>query len=120
MNLDDIFLADENYSRGIVRGWQERVPEVRLIHAQDVRLTATDDRIILDYAAQNDYIVLSHDYKTMIRFALERVERGLPMPGLVMSPNRHQPMGKVIDSLVYLYQNQSRDWFANQVIFLPL
>jgi len=47
-----------------------------------VELSATLDPILLDWAARENRIVLSHDVSTMVGFAYDRVKAGQPIPGL--------------------------------------
>lgn len=63
------FLSDENFHGQIVRGLFLREPNLDLVRVQDVGLREIDDPIILDWAATNDRIVLTHDRSTMPDFA---------------------------------------------------
>lgn len=49
-------------------------------------LSGVDDPAILEWAAQEDRIVVTHDVATMAHFAYERVRAELPMPGLIEIP----------------------------------
>ena len=77
-------LADENFNNQIVRGILRRRPEIDIVRVQDVDLSETDDRVILEWAAQQGRILLAHDVETMTRYAYERVQAGLELtlPGL--------------------------------------
>lgn len=63
------FLSDENFDGDIVRGLFRREPNLDLMRVQDVGLRELDDPIVLDWAATNDRIVLTHDRSTMPDFA---------------------------------------------------
>ena len=52
------------------------------IAVQDVGLREVDDPAILDWAADNERILLTHDRVTMPDFAYERLVRGEQMTGL--------------------------------------
>ena len=60
-------LADENFNNQIVRGILRRRPEIDMVRVQDVGLSNTDDRVILEWAAQQGRILLTHDVETMTR-----------------------------------------------------
>ncbi len=45
-------LADENFNNQIVWGILRRRPEIDIVRVQDVGLSETDDRVILEWAAQ--------------------------------------------------------------------
>ncbi len=73
------FAADENFNRNIVRGLLRRMPEVDIVCIQDVGLCEADDPTILEWVANENRVLLTHDVSTMTRYAYERVESGLPM-----------------------------------------
>ena len=66
-------LTDENFNNQTIRGILRRRPEIDIIRVQDVGLSTTDDRIILEWAAQQGRVLLTHDVETMTRYAYERV-----------------------------------------------
>ena len=65
---------------------------------QDVDLSGTDDPTVLAWAAQKRRIDLTHDVATMVTFAYERIQIGLPMPGL-FEVSRRVPVGLAIPDL---------------------
>ena len=93
------FLADENLHDAIVRGLRLRLPEVDIVRVQDIGFRSTDDRAILEWAAAEQRVVLTHDVSTMTGFAHERVRAGKPMPGLFEISDA-LPLGRVIEDLV--------------------
>jgi predicted nuclease of predicted toxin-antitoxin system len=54
-------LSDENFNGDIVRGLLLRRPDLDLRRVQDAGLEAADDPTILEWAAANNRIVLTHD-----------------------------------------------------------
>src|SRR5712675_12590 len=92
------FLADENFNNEIIRGIQRRVPGIEITRVQDTELAQQPDMQVLDYAAHNGYIVLSHDVNTMRGYFYERVNAGLPVPGLFLIHGQ-AAVGPVIDTL---------------------
>src|SRR5437762_5636357 len=74
-------LVDENFNRRILRGLHRRIPGLNFLLVQDTELFQTEDPQILDWAASNGRVVLTHDVNTMTRHAYERRERGEPLPG---------------------------------------
>ena len=63
------FLADENFDNTIVRGLMRRKADIDLIRVQDVGLSGEDDPIVLEWAAEEDRILLTHDVATITRYA---------------------------------------------------
>jgi predicted nuclease of predicted toxin-antitoxin system len=79
-------LSDEDFNGRIVRGLLRRFPTLDLVRVQDVGLTESHDTQVLAWAAQENRLVLTHDFATMVDFAYGRVADGLEMPAL--SPSR--------------------------------
>lgn len=90
------FLADENFNGRIVRGLLRRIPQLDIVRAQDVgALYEAIDPVVLQWAADEQRVVVSHDISTMARYAYERVKNGQPMPGL-FEVHPDLPVGQAI------------------------
>ncbi len=113
------FLTDEDFNHDILRGVLGFLPEMNVLTVQEVSLTNVDDPIILAWAAQDERVVLTHDAKTMTRYALQRVNITLPMPGVVVV-RKLAPLAICIDDLIYLAQAGGDADFRNQVVYIPL
>nr|WP_205703875.1 DUF5615 family PIN-like protein [Candidatus Chloroploca sp. Khr17] len=53
--------ADENFNNDSVRGIIRQSPHVDIVRVQDPGLTGADDPTVLEWAAQSQRIVLTHD-----------------------------------------------------------
>jgi Domain of unknown function (DUF5615) len=95
------FLTDEDFDNDILRALLQRLPDLDVIRAQDVGLTRTADPAILEWAAAQGRILLTHDVTTMKPYAYDRVANGLPMPG-VFVVSQIKPLGLSIEHLVLL------------------
>jgi predicted nuclease of predicted toxin-antitoxin system len=74
--------ADENFDNDILRAL-ERVGIIVEVHrVQDIGLYGAKDPIILEQAAAEGAILITHDRKTMPGFAFARVAAGEPMSGV--------------------------------------
>jgi hypothetical protein len=113
------FLVDENFDNTILRDLRRRNPAIDVIRAQDVGLSATDDRIVLSQAAKEGRILLTHDVATVMRFAYERVKAGLPMPG-VFEVDDWAPIGKIVEDLLLLAECSRDGEWEGQILFVPL
>jgi hypothetical protein len=111
--------ADENFNNNIVRGVLRRKPDTDIVRVQDVGLSGADDPRILNWAAQEGRVLLTHDVSTITKFAYERIEAGQAMPG-VFEVSRTAPIGPVIDDLVLLIESSLEGEWDGQVIYLPL
>lgn len=113
------FLADENFNNQIVRGVLRRNPDVDIVRVQDVGLSEASDPTILEWAAQQQRVVLTNDVATMTDFAYQRVVAGLSMPGL-FEISRRVPVGVAIEEILLLAECSLEDEWEGQVRFLPL
>jgi predicted nuclease of predicted toxin-antitoxin system len=59
------FAADENFNNNIIRGLLRRQPELDIVRVQDVGLRGADDPTVLEWAAQEGRILLTHDVATI-------------------------------------------------------
>ncbi|MEQ8964084.1 MAG: DUF5615 family PIN-like protein [Coleofasciculus sp. C2-GNP5-27] len=112
-------LSDENFHGDIVRGLFLREPNLDLFRIQDIGLRAVGDPAILDWAAANNRIVLTHDRATMPNFAYERLTRGEEMSGLFVVHDR-MPIRQVIDELLLLVDCSQQSEWKGIVLYLPL
>ena len=118
---DDVllFLADENFNNDIVRGLLRRQPGLNIVRVQDVGLRGAADAQILAWAAQANRILLTHDVSTITRLAMERVQAGQPMPGVV-EVSRSVSIGNVLDDIQLLAETSLDGEWNGQILYLPL
>lgn len=113
------FLADEDFDNDIVRGCLRRDPNLDIVRAQDVDLSGKDDTLVLEWAAGEKRIVLTHDVSTMKTYAYARVTNGLSMPG-VFAVSQSLPVGPAIEAILLLAECSLKDEWEGQVRHLPL
>lgn len=112
-------LADENFNNNIVRALRRRKPDLDIVRVQDVGLSGADDPTVLEWAAEAGRVLLTHDVTTITRYAYERAERGLAMPG-VFAAARSAPIASVLEDVLLLAEcSRPREW-ENQIRYLPL
>ncbi|MBW4630589.1 MAG: DUF5615 family PIN-like protein [Iphinoe sp. HA4291-MV1] len=70
-------LTDENFNGSILRGLIRRLPRLDIVRIQDIGLIHTDDSTILEWAANEERILLTHDVATITVYAYERINKGL-------------------------------------------
>ena len=113
------FLADENFNGIIIRGLLRRQPLIDLLTATEAGLGGADDPAVLQWAAEQHRLVLTHDAKTLAAFAYERLASKLPMSGVVEVSDR-LPVGQVIDDLLLIAEASAQEEWDGQVVYLPL
>ena len=113
------FLADNDLNDAIVVGLQRREPAVEFSRLRDLGLATLSDPDVLDFAAREKWIVVSHDVNTLTEAAFDRLAAGLKMSGLFLAHQR-TPVLAVIESLLLIWVASDADEWAGQVEFLPL
>jgi predicted nuclease of predicted toxin-antitoxin system len=113
------FLSDENFNGDVVRGLFLLQPNLDLIRVQATNLQGADDPTILDWAANNDRILLTHDRATMPDFAYQRLVRGERMAGLFVINDR-MSIRQAIDELSLINDCTKQEEWRGIVLYLPL
>ncbi len=114
-----LLAADENFSNDIVRGLLRRKPDLDIVRIQDEGLSGADDPTVLEWAAQQGRILLTHDVSTITHYAYTRVRAGRPMPG-IFEVGRDIPINTVIDDIIILAEYSLDGEWEGQVRYLPL
>jgi hypothetical protein len=112
-------VSDENFNGDIVRGIFRRQPNLELVRVQDVGLAQALDSDILEWAAAQERVLVSHDVSTVPPAAYQRIGAGKPMPGVFIVPDR-MPIGEAIDEILFLSTDVEPGEWRDQVLFLPL
>jgi predicted nuclease of predicted toxin-antitoxin system len=112
-------LADENFNNDILRGLLRLYPDIDLVRVQDTHLFQKEDDLVLEWAASEDRILLTHDVKTMTRYAYQRVEKGLPMMGVIEVSNT-TPLGQAIEEILVTLIASKEGELENRIIHIPL
>jgi hypothetical protein len=112
-------LADENLDNTIIRGLLRRNPEIDIVRVQDIGLSGEDDPVVLEWAADEGRVLLTHDVATITRYAYERLAKNLPMPG-VIEIHADAPIGSVIDDLFMILECGAPEDLDGQIYYLPL
>lgn len=112
-------LADENFDNTIIRGLLRRQPDIDIVRVQDVGLSGKNDPTVLEWSAQDDRILLTHDVATITRYAYARIAEGKPMPG-VIEVTSDAPIGRVIEDIILLLSCSLDGELEGQIFYLPL
>ena len=113
------FLTDEDFKSAILNGVKRRLPDLDIVRVQSVGLRTFADPTILEFAASENRIVLSHDVNTMEIHARTRILTAQPMPGLFLV-NQYFPIGQAIDEIVTIAQYSHENEWQNRIEYLPL
>jgi uncharacterized protein with PIN domain len=113
------FVSDENFDNFLVRRLLRRFPGLDLVRVQDVGLLQADDETILEWAAKEGRILLTHDSRTVPNFAYNRINKNLPMPGVFLVPTDVNRTAVFDNIVIILGCSEAREW-QNQIIYLPI
>lgn len=113
------FAADENFNGKIVRGLLRRNPDLDIVRVQDTEIYQAADAVVLEWTAVEGRILLTHDIRTISRHALERINAGLPMPG-VFQAEQSASVGQLIEDILLLAECSLEDEWEGQIQYLPL
>ena len=90
------YLFDEDLNGRIVRGVRRRISDLDSRTVPETNLPQATDPAVLDWAADQGRVVITHDHRTMRSCAEDRLRAGRPMAGLILVPQTAPP-GQVID-----------------------
>ena len=111
-------LADEDLDSDIIKGLQTREPTIDILNIKETSLRGTEDPELLEIAAEQNRILVSHDRRTMTRHFRERLAAGKPSPGLFIVPQRGA-IGEAVESLLLIWiASQAEEWY-DRVVYLP-
>jgi hypothetical protein len=113
------FAADENFDGRILNGLLARLPELDIVRVQDTVMYQAPDPALLEWLAEENRILLTHDVKTMPHFVYERIRLALPVPGIV-EVRRSKTIGQLIDELEIIIEAGKLEDFENLVQYVPV
>jgi len=111
--------ADENFNNDILRGLLRRKPDLNVVRVQDAGLSGADDRTILEWAARENRVLITHDVTTITFHANERIRERKRMPG-VFEVSRSVPVKAAIEDLLLLAECSYEAEWEGQIRYLPL
>jgi predicted nuclease of predicted toxin-antitoxin system len=111
--------ADENLNGNIVRGLQRRNPHIDIVRVQDTALAGAEDPAVLEWAAREGRVLVTHDVATITRYANERMTAGKPMPG-VIEISRFVPISLAIEDLLLIADCSIEGEWEGRILYLPL
>ena len=111
--------TDEDFNNRILRGLLRRMPDLDVVRVQDVGLSGSEDPEVLEWAAGEGRVLLTHDASTMSAFAYERVKQGFAMPG-IFEVSQDMPIGQAIEEIIIIAMASFEAEYEGQVRHLPL
>jgi Domain of unknown function (DUF5615) len=112
-------LVDQNFNEHILDGLTRRDPGLEFVHVRDVGLAAAPDPVLLEWAATQSRVLLTHDRRTIPPFAYSRVAAGQFMPGIFLASD-DMPIGQAIDEVLLAVRGLTSDECKDIVKYFPL
>ena len=112
-------LADENFHGDVLRGLLRVEPQLDIVRVQDTPLYQATDPVVLEWAATDDRILLTHDVQTMTKHAYDRIRAGLPIPG-VIEVRDDVPTGQAIEEILIVLSASQLGELANRITYIAL
>lgn len=120
---------DQNFNQGLFNAvkreygkygehGEDARPDLDVVRLFDVGLSEAPDEAVLEWAAQEERIVLTHDVKTMAPLANARVREGLRMPG-VIAVRGTTAYGPVVEDLCILLNASTPEEWEGRIARLP-
>ena len=113
------FLANHDLTEAILLGLMRREPAIEFHRLRELGMADRPDAQVLDYAARNNLLLVSHDVNTMTASAAQRIAAGLPMPGVFVA-HQSDPIGLIIEDLILIWAGSEAEEWTQQIVFLPL
>ncbi|MCX6599923.1 MAG: DUF5615 family PIN-like protein [Acidobacteria bacterium] len=112
------FLADADLRYGVVKALRRKEPAIDFASADDAGLAGVPDPEVLEIAAQQGRILVSHDRRTMADHFRARLAAGKSSPGVFLVP-QSLPIGQVVEALMMVWAaSEPADW-EDQLRYLP-
>jgi predicted nuclease of predicted toxin-antitoxin system len=102
-----------------LRGVRLIVANFDVVRVQDTEIYEAGDPIVLEWAAKEGRILLTHDVKTMPDYAYDRVRAALPMLGVLVI-QQSTAIGDAIEAIAMIAVASEADEWKDKVVFLPL
>ena len=112
------FQADADLDHDIVVAVQRREPAVDFASAADSGLIGLPDPDVLEIAARQDRILVTHDRRTMPGHFRDRLNEGESSPG-VFIVSQCAPIGPDVEAIVMVWAVSDAAEWRDQVFHLP-
>jgi hypothetical protein len=112
------FQADNDLKFGIVKAVRRREPTIDFVSAQEAGLDGVGDPELLDRAAAEGRVLVSHDRRTMIGHFRAHLAAGKSAPGLLIV-SQGALIGDVVEALVYVWALSNPADLRDQAYYLP-
>ena len=93
-------------------------PAISIVTAREAGLHAVSDPVLLDRAAADGRVLISHDKRTMLGHFRDHLRAGKPTSGLLVVA-QDAPVREVIESIVLLWSLSDPEVLRDHATHLP-
>jgi Domain of unknown function (DUF5615) len=112
------FQADADLNHHIVAATRQREPGIDFQSAAELDLEGVSDPDILELAAEQGRVLVTHDRRTMPNYFRTRLVGRKTSPGVLIAP-QFAPVDLIVEALILIWSaSDSEDW-RNQIYHLP-
>jgi hypothetical protein len=113
------FQADNDLRFAIVRAVRRAEPAIDFASAFEAKLDGLGDPEVLDRAATEGRVLVTHDRRTMIGHFRTHLAKGKHSPGILMVSQRRTPIGPVVESILCVWALPDPGQLRDQAHYLP-
>ena len=99
-----------------ILGVRSRELAIDLLNVKTFGLRGTKDPALLEIAAQQDRILITHDRRTRIRHVRDRRAAGKPVPGVFIVSDRPSAIGAIIEWLLLVWTASEAEEWRDQIV----
>jgi hypothetical protein len=114
------FVADEDLDAAIIQGLRSREPAIDILDVKTAGLRGTKDPELLELAARQGRVMVSHDRETMPRYFRERLASRKLTSGLFIVRQQPSAIGEIVESLLLVWTASSANEWRDQIVYIPL
>jgi hypothetical protein len=112
------FQADYDFNGEVIDGLLRREPAIDLQSGHAAALEGIPDAVVLEKAADEGRILITHDHRTMPRHFAEFISRRA-CPGVLIIPQQLS-IGETIEELLLIWSDSEAEEWVNRILYLPL
>ena len=109
---------DENIGPALARGLLRVEPNLEVVLGY-LRFPGMSDPELIEWATENNYILITRDVNTLIGYAYQRIERGISTAGVFIL-RKEAPLSEIIEHLLLIASASQTDEWENQITYIPL
>ena len=112
------FQADADLNQIIVRATRRREPSIDFQTAHAARLEGLDDTKVLELAADEGRVLVTHDRRTMPKHFADLISSKTSAGVVIIS--QKLPISQAVEDLVLIWAATEAEEWINRILVLPL